>query len=72
MLKARRCPLYPKADIAKHYWDVRFVPKAGLVRCSKMSRYSITSSARPDSGSGTVGLHHFAARGDILTQSRLS
>jgi hypothetical protein len=22
--------IHPKADIAKHYWDVRFVPKADI------------------------------------------
>jgi len=26
--------LLPKADIARHCWDVRFVPKADKVRCS--------------------------------------
>ena len=27
--------LPPKADIAKHWWDVRFVPKADIRHCSK-------------------------------------
>ena len=34
------------ADIAWCDWDVRFVPKADILRCSKERRYSITSSAR--------------------------
>jgi hypothetical protein len=39
--------LPPKADIAERAWDVRFVPIADIA-------YSITSSARPSSESGTV------------------
>jgi hypothetical protein len=34
--------------------DVRFGSKADILRCGKRSRYSITSSARPDTGSGMV------------------
>jgi hypothetical protein len=37
--------LPPKADIAEHRRDVRFVPKADILRCSKERRYSITSPA---------------------------
>jgi hypothetical protein len=29
--------LPPKADIAERNWDVRFVPKADKVRCSKIT-----------------------------------
>jgi hypothetical protein len=34
-----------KADIARQPRDVRFVPKADILRCGKRCRYSITSSA---------------------------
>src|SRR6516165_8972835 len=37
--------LPPKADIGTHSWNVRFVPKADILRCSKERRYSITPSA---------------------------
>jgi hypothetical protein len=37
--------LPPKADIAGLQFDVRFVPKADILRCSKERHYSITSSA---------------------------
>ena len=37
--------LTPKADIVKRRWDVRFVPKADILRCGRDWRYSITSSA---------------------------
>ena len=37
--------LPPKADIGTQSWNVRFVPKADILRCSKERRYSITSSA---------------------------
>jgi hypothetical protein len=46
--------LPPKADIETQSRDVRFVPKADILRCGKERRYSITSTARPDSGKGTV------------------
>jgi hypothetical protein len=42
----------PKADVPQHRLDVRFVPKADILRCSEECRYSITSSARPRSGNG--------------------
>jgi hypothetical protein len=29
----------PKADIAERDWDVRFVPKADILRCKKMSLF---------------------------------
>jgi hypothetical protein len=31
--------IHPKADIADAMRDVRFVPKAGIPRCSKKRRY---------------------------------
>jgi hypothetical protein len=37
--------LPPKADIADAMRNVRFVPKADILRCGKERRYSITSSA---------------------------
>ena len=37
--------LHSIADIAERDRDVRFVPKADILRCSKRRRYSITSSA---------------------------
>jgi len=36
--------LPPKADIAECDGDVRFVPKADILRCGKERRYSITTS----------------------------
>ena len=44
--------LPPKADIDRHGCDVRFVPKADILRCGKKRRYSITSSARARNGEG--------------------
>src|SRR6516165_839739 len=38
--------LAPKADMVEHGCDVRFVPKADILRCSKGPLHSITSSAR--------------------------
>jgi hypothetical protein len=46
--------LPPKADIAERDRDVRFVPKADILRCSKERRYSITSSARTSNEGGMV------------------
>jgi len=46
--------LPPKADIAEHRREVRFVPKADILHCGKKRRYSITSSARPSGGSEIV------------------
>jgi len=37
--------LPPKADIGTQPRDVRFVPKADILHCSKERLYSITSSA---------------------------
>jgi hypothetical protein len=34
-----------KADIERHNWHVRFVPKADIRIAAKKRRYSITSSA---------------------------
>ena len=45
--------LPPKADIDQHACDVRFVPKADIVRCGEIRRYSITSSARASRDWGT-------------------
>jgi hypothetical protein len=46
--------LPPKADIAERDPDVRFVPKADILRCGKERRYSITSSARSSNAGGSV------------------
>jgi hypothetical protein len=46
--------LPPKADIVHDGGNVRFVPKADILRCGEEHRYSITSSALPDQDSGTV------------------
>ena len=45
----RLAAIPPKADIRIDHQDVRFVPKADILRCSKERRYSITSSARASS-----------------------
>jgi hypothetical protein len=37
--------LPPKADIGTQSRDLRFVPKADILRCSEERRYSTTSSA---------------------------
>jgi hypothetical protein len=47
-------PLWVKADIPQHRLDVRFVPKADILRCGKERRYSITSSARASNVGGMV------------------
>jgi hypothetical protein len=44
--------LRPKADIVGRNGDVRFVPKADILRCGKERRYSITSSARASAVEG--------------------
>jgi hypothetical protein len=46
--------LPPKADIAERDRDVRFVPKADIVRCGERRRYSITSSAWASRVAGTL------------------
>jgi len=46
--------LPPKADIGTHSRNVRFVPKADIVRCGEIGRYSITSSARTSNDGGMV------------------
>jgi hypothetical protein len=38
--------LPPKADIGTQSRNVRYVPRADILRCGKKRRYSITSSAR--------------------------
>jgi hypothetical protein len=45
--------LPPKADINYIFCDVRFVPKADILRCGKERPYSITSSASCCIESGT-------------------
>jgi hypothetical protein len=35
--------LPPKADIGGHHFDVRFVPKADILRCGRDRPYSIKS-----------------------------
>src|SRR6516162_3389408 len=46
--------LPPKADIGTQRRDVRFAPKADILRCGRDRRYSITSSAIASSPGGTV------------------
>jgi hypothetical protein len=46
--------LPPKADIETQSRDVRFVPKADILRCGRDWRYSITSSAGAISVGGTA------------------
>ena len=45
--------LPPKADIDGNDGNVRFVPKADILRCGKQDAYSITSSARASNVGGT-------------------
>src|SRR6516225_2332969 len=52
--------LPPKADMGTQPRNVCFVPKADKVHCSKIVRYSITSSARAISDCGTVSPSAFA------------
>src|SRR5262249_17039066 len=46
--------LPPKADIGGASTDVRYVPKADIMRCGEIRRYSITSSARASNVGGMV------------------
>jgi hypothetical protein len=46
--------LPPKADINGRVRDVRLVPIASYRAAAKAHHYSMSSSARPDKGSGTV------------------
>jgi hypothetical protein len=46
--------LPPKADIGTWSRNVCFVPKADIVRCGEVRRYSITSSARASRVDGMV------------------
>jgi hypothetical protein len=46
--------LPPKADMDWHGHDVRFVPKADILRCGKKTSLSITSSARASRVGGIV------------------
>jgi len=52
--------LPPKADIGTRSGNVRFVPKADILRCNKERRYSITfPAARPKLGCASLArLHH--------------
>src|SRR5262245_20607886 len=49
-----------KADVGQRNCDVRFVPKADILRCGKECRYSITSSARASRVGGTSSPSAFA------------
>jgi len=62
--------LPPKADIAERDRDVRFVPKADILRRSKVILYSITSSVRPRSGSGILRPNALAVF-RLITRSNL-
>src|SRR3974377_1876322 len=45
--------LPPIADIGTQQRNVRYLPKADIVRCGEIRRYSITSSARASRDWGT-------------------
>ena len=69
--------LLPKADVVQRDGDVRFVPKADILRCGKKRRPSITSSARasidcgivrPSEGTATK-FEHVTARQAIVTSA---
>ena len=51
-LRGLMSALPPKADIGTQSWNVRFVPKADILHCSRELRYSITSSARGSTARG--------------------
>src|SRR5262252_6762094 len=53
------CAEPPKADMDQHRCDVRFVPKADILRCGR-DCYSITSSAATSIDCGTVSPSAFA------------
>jgi len=58
--------LPPKADIGTQPRNVRFVPKADILRCGKERRYSITSSARENTERrGEAGRHSGRAADQI-------
>src|SRR5262249_28388625 len=52
--------LSPKADISRHRWHVRLVPKADILQCGRNWHYLITSSARDSSDCGTERPSAFA------------
>ena len=52
--------LPPKADIGTQPRDVRYVPKADILRCGKERRYSATSSASASSFAGIARSSAFA------------
>ena len=62
-MAASQPALPPKADMDQYSYDVRFMPKADILHCSKERRYSITSSARTSSERGIVRLSAFAVLG---------
>ena len=62
--------LPPKADMDQSSRDVRFVPKADILRCSKERRYSMTSSAIASSDGGTFKRWAFAVF-RLITKSNL-
>jgi len=67
----RKSALPPKADIDQCGCNVRFVPKADILRCSKEPPYSITSSAVICMLSGTVSPSAFAVF-KLTTSSNLA
>src|SRR6516164_7489163 len=80
LLEAKKCyrladfrtmsALVQYSDIEWWTSDVRFVPKADILRCGKERRYSITSSARASSDCGTVSPSAFAVL-RLMTSSYL-
>src|SRR5262245_27735083 len=57
--------LPPKADIERHDWHVRFVPKAAVSNRSKAGPYSITSSAATSRSSGNSEPAHRSQTGSF-------
>jgi hypothetical protein len=62
----RLCPLHDRFS-TKNSHDVRFVPRPGLSRCSKLNRYSITSSPSAMSVGGMASLTCLGATRSSLT-----
>ena len=63
--------LPPKADIGTQPRDVRFVPKADILRCGTERRYSITSSAVASSSGGMLRPNAVAVL-RLITNSNLA
>src|SRR5262249_28273345 len=61
----RMSALPPKADIGSRSWNVRFVPKADILRCDKKHAISITSSARALLCFDAGGLDNWPPLGDF-------